>query len=81
MCDAPSFPDVRAKPAPDAVTPRRLAHQDGGELPVRWLLVEWPRDEPEPTKYWLSSLPETTPLVSWSVWPGCAGGWSRTIAS
>ena len=24
------------------VIPRRLARQDGGELPVRWLLVEWP---------------------------------------
>ena len=23
-----------------------------------WLLVEWPKGEPEPTKYWLSTLPE-----------------------
>jgi SRSO17 transposase len=23
-----------------------------------WLLVEWPEGEPEPTKYWLSTLPE-----------------------
>ena len=23
-----------------------------------WLLIEWPEDEPEPTKYWLSTLPE-----------------------
>jgi SRSO17 transposase len=45
------------------VTPRRLARQDGGELPLRWLLVEWPVGKPEPTKYWLSSLPEATPLV------------------
>jgi hypothetical protein len=30
---------------------------------VRWLLVEWPADKPEPVKYWLSNLPETTPLV------------------
>jgi SRSO17 transposase len=22
-----------------------------------WLLIEWPEDEPEPTKYWLSTLP------------------------
>jgi hypothetical protein len=21
-----------------------------------WLLVEWPQDEPEPTKYWLAQL-------------------------
>jgi SRSO17 transposase len=27
-----------------------------------WLLVEWPRDEKAPTKYYLSSLPADTPL-------------------
>jgi len=48
---------------PAGVTPRRLARQDGGELPVRWLLVEWPIGKAEPTKYWLSNLPETTPIV------------------
>ena len=34
-----------------------------GELPVRWLLAEWPVGKAEPTKYWLSSLPKTTPIV------------------
>ena len=28
-----------------------------------WLLIEWPRDEAEPTKYWLSTLPADTPLI------------------
>jgi SRSO17 transposase len=37
---------------------RRVAR--GGQLPVRWLLAEWPQGEPEPVKYWLASLPETT---------------------
>ena len=55
------FLALRVRPA--GVTPRRLARQHGGELPVRWLLVEWPRGKPEPTKYWLSNLPEATPLV------------------
>jgi len=55
------FLALRVRPA--GVTPRRLARAAGGELPVRWLLVEWPVGKPEPTKYWLSSLPETTPLV------------------
>jgi SRSO17 transposase len=55
------FLALRVRPA--GVTPRRLARQDGGELPVRWLLAEWPTDKAEPTKYWLSSLPKTTPLV------------------
>jgi SRSO17 transposase len=55
------FLALRVRPA--GVTPRRLARQDGGELPVRWLLAEWPRGKAEPTKYWLASLPETTPIV------------------
>ena len=55
------FLALRVRPA--GVTPRRQARQDGGELPVRWLLAEWPVGKATPTKYWLSSLPETTPLV------------------
>jgi SRSO17 transposase len=55
------FLALRVRPA--GVTPRRLARRHGGELPVRWLLVEWPPGKPEPTKYWLSDLPEATPLV------------------
>jgi SRSO17 transposase len=27
-----------------------------------WLLIEWPRSEPEPTKYWLATLPPATQL-------------------
>jgi SRSO17 transposase len=55
------FLALRVRPA--GVAPRRLARAAGTELPVRWLLVEWPAGKTEPTKYWLSSLPETTPLV------------------
>jgi SRSO17 transposase len=55
------FVALRIRPA--GVSPRRRARQDGGELAVRWLLAEWPADQPEPTRYWLSNLPETTPLV------------------
>ncbi|WP_329467442.1 IS701 family transposase [Streptomyces sp. NBC_01431] len=36
----------------------------GGELPVRWLLAEWPADQDEPVQFWLSNLPETTPLAT-----------------
>lgn len=28
--------------------------------PEQWLIIEWPVGEPEPTKYFLSNLPETT---------------------
>jgi SRSO17 transposase len=52
---------VRVRPA--GVAPRRQARAAGGELPVRWLLAEWPVGKATPTKYWLASLPEATPLV------------------
>lgn len=41
------------------------AHRDNerAELrPAEWLLIEWPEGEEEPTKYWLSTLPEATAL-------------------
>lgn len=40
----------------------RPAHRDYWRSQWRdevWLLVEWPKGEPEPTKYWLSNLPTT----------------------
>ncbi|MCA1838314.1 MAG: IS701 family transposase [Actinobacteria bacterium] len=43
----------------------RLAHrhaEGAGPGPEVWLLSEWPRGEPTPTKYYLSSLPATTAL-------------------
>ena len=39
----------------------RVAHRDyrlTETRPEEWLLIEWPKDEKEPTKYWLSTLPE-----------------------
>jgi len=45
----------------------RAAHRDDKGLRApraeQWLLIEWPVDQAEPTKYWLSTLPATTPLV------------------
>ena len=40
----------------------RAAHRDEKlkeSRPEEWLLVEWPEDEEQPTKYWLSTLPES----------------------
>ncbi|MFW6725229.1 IS701 family transposase [Streptomyces sp. MAR4 CNY-716] len=37
---------------------------DGPELPVRWLLAEWPATEPEPVQFWLANLPADTPLAT-----------------
>jgi SRSO17 transposase len=36
----------------------RAAHRNQ-QRPEEWLIIEWPRGEPEPTRYWLSTLPET----------------------
>ena len=41
----------------------RPAHRDEKRTvprPEEWLLIEWPKKESEPTKYWLSTLPDKT---------------------
>src|SRR5262244_2569808 len=41
------------------------AHRDEKRMvphPEEWLVIEWPKKESEPTKYWLSTLP---PNASW----------------
>ncbi|WGS40336.1 IS701 family transposase [Burkholderia sp. JSH-S8] len=43
----------------------RASHRDYWRSSPRdeeWLLIEWPAGEPEPTKYWLSTLPADTPV-------------------
>ena len=43
----------------------RPAHRDYEKAEPHaeeWLLIEWPRGEAEPTKYWISTLPATTKL-------------------
>jgi SRSO17 transposase len=45
----------------------RPAHRDYKRTephPEEWLLIEWPKKESEPTKYWLSTLPARTSLKS-----------------
>ena len=40
----------------------RVAHRDYNltkSRPQEWLLIEWPKGESQPTKYWLSTLGET----------------------
>ena len=44
----------------------RAAHRDEKLSQPRapeWLLIEWPQGEDEPTKYWLSTLPEDIPFA------------------
>jgi SRSO17 transposase len=43
----------------------RVAHRDyekSEPYAEEWLLIEWPRSEAEPTKYWISTLPSNTAL-------------------
>jgi SRSO17 transposase len=54
------FLALRVRPA--NIHLRRAAHKAGEELPVRWLICEWPARAEEPIKYWLSNLPADTPL-------------------
>jgi SRSO17 transposase len=51
------FAAVRVRPASHDWN-RSMPH------PFEWLLIEWPQDEAEPAKYWLSTLPEDTPLAT-----------------
>ena len=54
------FLALRVRPA--NIELRKAAHAAGTELDSAWLLCEWPAGKPEPTKYWLSNLPEQTPI-------------------
>jgi SRSO17 transposase len=52
------FLALRVRPANARL--RRAAGE--GELPLAWLVCEWPDGTDEPVKYWLSNLPAETPL-------------------
>jgi len=45
-----SFARVRVRVGHNKLVPEKLS--------AEWLLIEWPEGEAEPTKYWLSTLPE-----------------------
>jgi SRSO17 transposase len=43
----------------------RVAHRDYNRTEARapeWLLIEWPLTEKEPTRFWLSTVPEEVPI-------------------
>jgi SRSO17 transposase len=54
------FLALRVRPANIGL--RQTARKNGEELPVAWLICEWPSKASEPTKYWLSNLPADTEL-------------------
>jgi SRSO17 transposase len=54
---ASHFLAIRVRPAN-----RDIPRAEDGSLPDCWLLAEWPPHADEPTDYWLSTLPEDTPV-------------------
>jgi SRSO17 transposase len=69
---APTFKEISWREGTDrklrsrfAAVRVRPAHRDYEKAEPhaeQWLLIEWPRHEPEPTKYWISTLPPNTSL-------------------
>src|SRR6267378_4270013 len=51
------FLAIRVRPAG-----RPIPREADRSLPACWLLAEWPPQAEEPTGYWLSTLPQDTPL-------------------
>ena len=54
----------------------RPAHRDYWQAephPEEWLLIEWPKGEAEPTKYWVSTLPAKPNSGIWWLSPNNAG--------
>lgn len=54
---ASRFLALRVRPAN-----RDIPRNPDGTLPECWLIAEWPAGKPEPTDYWLSTMPPDTPL-------------------
>src|SRR2546430_3233867 len=53
---------LRSRFAAVRVRPAHRDYEKGEPHAEEWLLVEWPRGEAEPTKYWISTLPLNTKL-------------------
>ena len=51
------FLAIRVRPAG-----RPIPREADRSLPACWLLAEWPPGADEPSGYWLSTLPQDTPL-------------------
>ena len=55
---------LRSRFAAVRVRPAHRDYKRTEPYPEEWLLMEWPKKESEPTKYWLSTVPEKTSLNS-----------------
>ena len=53
---------LRSRFAAVRVRPAHRDYERAEPYAEEWLLIEWPRSEAEPTKYWLATLPPATPF-------------------
>jgi SRSO17 transposase len=53
---------LRSRFAAVRVRPAHRDYKRTEPYPEEWLLIEWPKKESEPTKYWLATLPVRTSL-------------------
>jgi SRSO17 transposase len=53
---------LRSRFAAVRVRPAHRDYEQAEPHQEEWLLIEWPRKEKEPTKYWVSTLPPTSKL-------------------
>ena len=63
--DEPAIASCRNRTSRFAAVRVRPAHRDYDRVsprPEEWCLIEWPKGEAEPTKYWLFTLPADMPL-------------------
>jgi len=51
---------LRSRFAAVRIRPAHRDYEKAEPYEEEWLLIEWPRGEAEPTKYWVSTLPPTT---------------------
>ena len=51
---------LRSRFAAVQVRPAHRDYEKAEPYAEEWLLIEWPRGEAEPTKYWISTLPSAT---------------------
>jgi SRSO17 transposase len=54
---------MRSRFARLRVRPAHRDEQRPAPRPEEWVLIEWPRGDAAPTKYWFSTLPATIPLA------------------
>jgi SRSO17 transposase len=53
---------LRSRFAAVRIRPAHRDYEKAAPHAEQWLLIEWPRGEAEPTKYWVSTLPPATGL-------------------